>query len=228
MDRVAFLARLRERLDDDARGRSAPAPDAPAPDATAPPTTAPATPAPAPDLGRPPSASGRDLVELFAARLGESGGVVDVVASRAQAWAALERLAGERGWQSVACAPGARPDAVGVGCTPEARDADFGLTEADWAVAETGSVVVRNSAEVRRGYSLVPRAVGFFVPLGRIRATMGDVLRELPADGGLLPSCVSFISGPSGTSDLAAVHVVGVHGPGEVYVWVIEDGATGP
>lgn len=233
MDRVTFLARLRERLGDGARGPEAPAPNALAPDA------------PAPDLGRPPVASGRELVGLLAARLRESGGVVESVTSRAEAWAALDRLAGERGWQSVACAPCVRPDAAGpaegatasrrpdprrdrrLRFTTEARAADFGLTEADWAVAETGSVVVRSSAEVRRAYSLVPAAVGFFVPLSRIRATMGDVLRELPAEPGLVPSCVSFISGPSGTSDLAAVHVFGVHGPGEVFVWVIEDAATG-
>ncbi|MEI6726551.1 MAG: LUD domain-containing protein, partial [Actinomycetes bacterium] len=101
---------------------------------------------------------------------------------------------------------------AGVSFTSEPRDADFGLSEADWAVAETGSVVVKASQEVRRSYSLVPSAVGFFVPRSRLRATVGDVLRELPADGSSLPSCVSFISGPSGTSDLAAVHVVGVHG----------------
>ena len=51
MDRLTFLARLRERLDDGARGRGAPAPDTTAPDTTA------------PDLRRPASASGRELME---------------------------------------------------------------------------------------------------------------------------------------------------------------------
>jgi L-lactate utilization protein LutC len=211
MDRLTFLARLRERLKDDA---------------LEPETTASAEP-------RPAGISGGALVDLFAGRLRESGGEVAVVASPAAAWAALERLAGERGWLTVACAPGVRPEAAGFGdladeagvrFTREAAAADFGLCEADWAVAETGSIVVKAGAEVRRGYSLLPPAVGFFVPRSRIRATMGDVLRELPAHAGALPSCVSFISGPSGTSDLAAVHVVGVHGPGEVFAWVIEDG----
>ncbi len=219
MDRVAFLARLRERLGDHEPGPSTPAPDGPAPDTHA------------PDLGRPPNASGRELAELFAARLGESGGVVEMVASRAEAWAALERLAGERGWRTVACVSGLLQDAAvdspgasaDLDFTVEAGDADFGLCEADWAIAETGSVVVKASVGVRRGYSLIPSAVGFFVPLGRLRASIGDVLRELPAAVGSLPSCVSFVSGPSGTSDLAAVHVVGVHGPGEVLVWVIQD-----
>lgn len=226
MDRVTFLARLRERLGDHARGPSAPAPDGPAPHQSARDTAE-------PDPWRPTRVSGGEIVELFAARLHDSGGEVALAGSRAEAWAALERLARARDWRSIACAPGLRPDAAGdvgevrgagVTFTSEARDADFGLSEADWAVAETGTVVVKASAEVRRGYSLVPPAVGFFVSRSRLRATIGDVLRELPADGGSLPSCVSFISGPSGTSDLAAVHVVGVHGPGEVYVWVIEDG----
>jgi L-lactate dehydrogenase complex protein LldG len=214
MDRLTFLARLRARLEGAELDAGLPA-------------------SALPETRHAEGVAGEGLVELFIARLSASGGVVARAGSRAAAWAALERLASERGWTAVACAPGLRPGGAGdageahgagVGFTREASDADFGLSEADWAVAETGSVVVKASAEVRRGYSLVPPAVGFFVPRSRLRATIGDVLRELPADGGSLPSCVSFISGPSGTSDLAAVHVVGVHGPGEVYVWVIEDG----
>jgi L-lactate utilization protein LutC len=34
---------------------------------------------------------------------------------------------------------------------------------------------------------------------------------------------VSLINGPSSTSDLAAMHVVGGHGPGEAFVWVIAE-----
>jgi hypothetical protein len=222
MDRVTFLARLRERPEDGSRGETSP-PETLAPETAAPERAAPETAAPL-DHGTC-GLSGDGLVELFAARLRDSGGEVAFAGSRLEAWAALEGLAGERGWRAVACAPDARQGAPdGLHFTDEARAADFGLSDADWAVAETGSVVVTASAKVRRGYSLVPAAMGFFVSRDRLRATMGDVLRELPAQASSLPSCVSFISGPSGTSDLAAVHVVGVHGPGEVHVWVIEDG----
>jgi L-lactate dehydrogenase complex protein LldG len=237
MDRLTFLARLRESLSQGTTGPAAPRSESPRPAGQRP--GAQGSPADATSdrqadaTSEPQAASAAtDLVALFAERLRASGGEVAVVGSKADAWAALGRLAGERGWRTVACAPGLRPGAAaaakaasaGLDFTLEVGDADIGLGEADWAVAETGSVVVKASAEVRRGYSLVPAAVGFFVPRSRLRATMGEVLRELPVDAESLPSCVSFISGPSGTSDLAAVHVVGVHGPGEVFVWVIEDG----
>jgi L-lactate dehydrogenase complex protein LldG len=239
VDRLTFLARLRERLEQGAVAPGAAGPGGST--ATAPtearPRAAEARPSASEERARAAAdASGGDLVGLFAERLRASGGEVALVASRAEAWAALERLAGERGWQAVACSDSLRPEGAGLApgaseragagpClhfTPEPRDADAGLSEADWAVAETGSVVVKASVDARRGYSLVPPVAGFFVPLSRLRPTMGDVLRELPAETGPLPSCVSFISGPSGTSDLAAVHVVGVHGPGEVFAWMIE------
>jgi L-lactate utilization protein LutC len=165
--------------------------------------------------------------DRFVDRLGELGVAVGVVASREDACVAVERLVGERGWEEVACAPSLKWEGIAERWTVEPREASFGLGAADWAVAETGTVVVRSSAEVRRGYSLLPPAIGFFVPRRCIRQAMGDVLRELSADASTLPSCVSFISGPSSTADLASVHVVGVHGPGEVFVWVIDEVGDG-
>jgi hypothetical protein len=182
-----------------------------------------AAPAAAPSTPDRPAAGGRDNTELFVGRLRELGVRVSVVASLEAARQGLQRLVAERGWDGVACAPGLRWEGIATRWTVEARDAQFGLCAADWAVAETGSVVVHSSAEVRRGYSLVPPAVGFFVLEGCILPTVGDVLRELPSDGLALPSCVSFISGPSSTADIVSVHVVGVHGPGEVFVWVIAE-----
>jgi L-lactate utilization protein LutC len=221
VERQAFLERLRARLSsgvqerierehaaneraEQSRGRQALA----------------AATAVGPPEGR--AAARRDCTALFVERLRELGVEVDVVASLDAARRALELLIVERGWACVACPPALRWQGIAERWTVEARDAPFGLCKADWAVAETGSVVVSSSAEVRRGYSLVPPAVGFFVPERSIVPTVGDVLRELPTHAQELPSCVSFVSGPSSTSDLAAVHVVGVHGPGEVFVWVIE------
>ena len=168
-----------------------------------------------------PDAAPADLIALFLERLAELGADAEVVATRQDAREALERLAGVRGWPDVAAAPGLTWPSVAVRWTTEARDAQLGLCEGDWAVAETGAVVVRSSVEVKRSFSLVPPAAAFFVPASRIVAGLGDVVRALPGEGPELPSAVSFVSGPSGTSDIAGTHVVGVHGPGEVFVWAL-------
>jgi L-lactate dehydrogenase complex protein LldG len=39
---------------------------------------------------------------------------------------------------------------------------------------------------------------------------------------GQLPSLISFASGPSRTADIEKTLVVGVHGPGEVYVFLVD------
>jgi len=223
VDREAFLTRLRALRAGRGSGTAPPGagPDAApgTPLAGAASRAAAASPAPPPSPA--PTAAPADLTALFVERLAELGASAEVVATRQDAREAFERLAGVRDWPIVAAAPSVTWPSAAVRWTTEAREAQLGLCEGDWAVAETGAVVVCSSVEVRRSYSLVPPAAAFFVPVSRIVAGLGDVLRALPGEGPELPSALSFISGPSGTSDIAATHVVGVHGPGEVFVWVL-------
>jgi L-lactate dehydrogenase complex protein LldG len=197
VQREAFIERLRLRL----------APDAPDTPAAAP-TPAASTPA-------------AERVALFVDRLRELDVRARVVCSRKDAEDALERLVSERPRSRVTCASALRWPGIAGKWTAEPGEASFGLCEADWAVAETGTVVVMSSAAARRGYSLLPAVIGFFVPERRVVLTIGDVLRELATVERPLPTCISFISGPSTTADIASTHVVGVHGPREVHVWVI-------
>ena len=36
-----------------------------------------------------------------------------------------------------------------------------------------------------------------------------------------------FITGPSATGDIESVHTIGVHGPGEVHVFLVDDSFAG-
>ena len=56
--------------------------------------------------------------------------MAQLVASRQDMTEAVERLLGERGWDSVACAPGLRWQGIAARWTVEAREAAIGLSEA--------------------------------------------------------------------------------------------------
>lgn len=172
-----------------------------------------------------PSMSLDALARIFGERLRELGGTATLVPTRRAAQAAIVTTMAARGWSSLACPPGLRWTQIDDSWTPDPKAADFGLSEAGWGIAETGSVVLRHVAEYGRTWSLLPQAVGFLLPLSGLRPTLAPViaaLHEQSITAGM-PACVTFVSGPSHSGDIAGILVAGVHGPGEVHVWIIGD-----
>jgi len=163
----------------------------------------------------------QERLALFVARLQALGVMASVVPALEDAQAAIERLALDRGWLSISCAAPLRWPAIADRWKADPREAPFGLAEAELAVAETGTLLLTNHGPFRRGHSLLPPSIGLVVPRARIVTGFGDALRWIAAQGPELPACLSFITGPSNTADIASVQVVGVHGPGEVFVWVV-------
>ena len=102
----------------------------------------------------------------------------------------------------------------------ELYDFDCGITDVDYAVAETGSLVVRASVQRGRALSLVPRIHVAIVQASQIVPDLIDLFRKLGEDG--TGSAVSLITGPSKTSDIEMNLVVGVHGPMKVQVFLVE------
>ena len=104
----------------------------------------------------------------------------------------------------------------------EMAEAGLGITGADYAVAETGSVVVLPRRGLSRLVSLVPPVHLAVVRPQEVVATLDDVflLRRLEyyRNGGDMGSYLNFITGPSRTADIEQTLVVGVHGPREVHL----------
>ena len=104
-------------------------------------------------------------------------------------------------------------------------DADIGITGADYAVAETGSVVVLPRAGLSRLVSLAPPVHLTLVRPQDVLDTLDDVflLRRLHyyRNGGDMGSYLNFITGPSRTADIEQTLVVGVHGPKEVHMIIL-------
>jgi len=98
----------------------------------------------------------------------------------------------------------------------------MGLTGADYAVAETGSVVIIPRRGLSRLVSLVPPIHIALVRPHDMVATLDDVFLfrrlEYYRNGGAPDRYLNFITGPSRTADIEQRLVVGVHGPKEVHL----------
>lgn len=182
--------------------------------------------APSPPFVAPPTAYPDDragMIRLFTDRLCELGGAALLVPDRATALAATAEAMRATGAATIACPPGLKWAGIEEKWTVDPRVADFGLSEADWGIAETGTVVLRHHGERGRGYSLVPPAAGFLLPVSRLVPRLGAVLRAVHQETDGPPACITFISGPSHSGDIAGIFCTGVHGPGDVRVWLIDD-----
>ena len=101
-------------------------------------------------------------------------------------------------------------------------ESGMGITGADYAIAETGSVVVLPRQGLSRLVSVVPPVHVAIVRPGDIVGTLDDLfaLRRLEyvKNGSEMGSYLNFITGPSRTADIEQTIVVGVHGPREVHM----------
>jgi L-lactate utilization protein LutC len=98
--------------------------------------------------------------------------------------------------------------------------AAFGITSADYALADTGTLVMLSSPEEARMISLLPPVHIAVVSRARILSGLDELLATVPRPGEITSSLV-LITGPSRTADIEQILVRGVHGPGEVHILVL-------
>ena len=105
--------------------------------------------------------------------------------------------------------------------------ADLGLSGVDYVIAETGTLVLMARAGQMRGVSLLPPVHVAVARTSQVIATLADYLLLAQAAAAdpqqHLTSCVSFVTGPSRTGDIELKLTVGVHGPGELHLVVLDD-----
>lgn len=98
--------------------------------------------------------------------------------------------------------------------------AGLGITAADYALGDTGTIVLLSSPEEARMISLLPPAHIAIVPRTRILTGLDELFTVLP-DPARQSSSMVLITGPSRTADIEQILVRGVHGPGEISVIVV-------
>src|SRR5215471_4186335 len=105
--------------------------------------------------------------------------------------------------------------------------ADLGLSGVDYVIAETGTLVLTAKAGQMRGVSLLPPVHVAVARTSQVIATLANFLLLVQQAGPdvqqALSSCVSFVTGPSRTGDIELQLTVGVHGPGELHLVLLDE-----
>jgi L-lactate dehydrogenase complex protein LldG len=107
--------------------------------------------------------------------------------------------------------------AVHRGEAPQIEGA--GVSRAAYGLADTGSVVLAASPDEPRANSLLPSVHVTLLVENRILPGLAELFEAV---GGDLPSALAIVTGPSRSGDIEQKLAVGVHGPGEVHVVLVQ------
>lgn len=167
-----------------------------------------------------------DLDVKFAEEFIRLFGQFAFCASEAEAYQQLHFLIKKRGWTNLFIDPSLLkffPEQQ----PGEVLSCDVAITPCHYLVARTGAIVVSSAMPMGRiasVYAPVHICVAYSDQLVYDTAHAISKLKE--EFGDKLPSSISFIAGPSRTADIEKTLVTGVHGPGEVFVFLIDNSLT--
>jgi L-lactate dehydrogenase complex protein LldG len=184
-----------------------------------------------------------DLIQRFASELTRIGGQFQHCAGENDALEYIEQVALSRGAKSVVSwdvplLPGVDLQArlaekgiifekatAGAELISRAAEADIGISGVDYALADTGTLVLFAGRSQPRSVSLLPPVHVAIVKSQQILPGLSDLFPLLGSDANgrrNLSSAITFITGPSRTADIELKLVVGVHGPQELRVLLLD------
>lgn len=104
---------------------------------------------------------------------------------------------------------------------------DVSITGCEFLVARTGSIVLSAAGESGRTTSVYAPIHICIAYTHQLVYDIKDALLQMKEKyQGRLPSLITFASGPSRTADIEKTLVTGVHGPKEVYCFLVEPTAS--
>lgn len=185
-----------------------------------------------------PNGTALSLVEIFSENLKAVGGRCEVAGNEAEIVAALTRIIADlqktlQRARRIAISDAPVLDRLlgqlevevdEISTSPTAAelfDYDIGVSTAQAAIAETGTLVLESESERHRLVSLVPPVHIAIVDAANICLTLGEALAVVGRGSELSPT-ITLITGPSRTADIELTLAIGVHGPQELYVIVNE------
>ena len=172
--------------------------------------------------------SSEELEVIFAEQFNALGGRFIFCVNRQELAFQFNSLIKKSDWQKVYCLENMIRELVG-GSAEERftdkglADCDVSVTSCECLVARTGSIVMSTAQQSGRTtsiYAPIHICIAFTSQLVYDVKDALTLVKEKYNDK--LPSLITFATGPSRTADIEKTLVVGVHGPKEVYCFLID------
>jgi L-lactate dehydrogenase complex protein LldG len=170
----------------------------------------------------------QELMEVFAAEFIKLGGNFIYCGSKLEAIEKLNGLQAEKKWNTIHCL---EPEINNLfenekylKNSDDYSDLEIAITSCEYLVARTGSLLLSSSSPSGRAlsvYTPIHICVAF---TNQLVWNISDANKKMQEKYGVqLPSTFNIATGPSRTADIEKTLVVGVHGPKEVYVLLINN-----
>ena len=168
----------------------------------------------------------QDAVLEFAERFTALQGKFCYCSSEKELAQQLQALATQRKWSKMYCRENSwRALLQQQGFEPTYHtglaDCDAAITGCESLVARTGSIVLGSGGPSGRTVSVYAPVHICIAYAHQVKEDIGEGLESL-LSGTTYPSMVTLATGPSRTADIEKTLVVGVHGPKEVYCFLID------
>jgi len=154
----------------------------------------------------------------FIAQYLQSAGVSDAPQSYA-VWADCPFLGGVNKGKLADRVPGLSFEVT----RERAAASKVGISQLDWAMANTGSLIQDAAPVDRRLVSTLPNIHIAIVETNRLVPDMPALFGKIRPEQ---TNYISFITGPSRTADIERVLTIGVHGPEKLVIVFVDDMAA--
>ena len=162
-----------------------------------------------------------DLEVIFAEQFTRLSGKFAFCTSEEDMIRQLQQLISEKQWTKIYCnEPKWNPL---FSNTIDLASCDASITGCECLVARTGSIVMSTAQQSGRTASVYAPVHICIASTGQLVYDLRDSLLSIKEKyPETMPSLISFATGPSRTADIEKTLVTGVHGPKEVYCFLVE------
>ncbi|MFT3932682.1 MAG: lactate utilization protein [Chitinophagaceae bacterium] len=173
--------------------------------------------------------SQKELEIQFAEEFSKLQGRFAFCLNHAELCQQLNALIAEKNWSKIYCVEPILKSILttggftGLSTETSLVDCDASITTCESLVARTGSMILTAASQSGRTVSVYAPVHICIAYTKQLVYDIKDALQSIKEKyGANIPSLISLASGPSRTADIEKTLVTGVHGPKEVYLFLID------